>query len=188
LLVTHMFSERYALMGLAGFCLLTPMVAAEFFGRRGAGGIVLLGVLAWGATIRLVDYAPKGNPFAGEPLLMEALEQGPVVIADGQLYMQMWQYAPERLKARMLFLADDAAAVKYMGFETIDGGIRALIAWAPVQVKEYAEFARPGREFLVYQNALRPGWVLSRVVADGASVTIRRVAIFRELVSVRLPD
>ena len=188
LLVTHMFTERYALIGLAGFCLLTPMVAAEFFGRRGAAGIVLLGVLVWGAAIRLVDYQAKGNPFAGEPLLMEALEQGPVVIADGQLYMQMWQYAPERLKARMLFLADDASAVKYMGFETIDGGIRALIPWAPVQVREYAEFATPGREFLVYQNSLRPGWVLSRVVADGASVAIRKVATFRELVSVRLRD
>jgi hypothetical protein len=186
LLVTHMFTERYALIGLAGFCLLTPMVAAEVFGRRGAAGIVLLGVLAWGAAIRLVDYQAKGNPFAGEPLLLEALEQGPVVIADGQLYMQMWQYAPERLKARMLFLADDASAVKYMGFETIDGGIRALIPWAPVQVREYAEFATPGREFLVYQNSLRPGWVLSRVVADGASVAIRKVATFRELVSVRL--
>ena len=142
LLVTHMFTERYALIGLVGFCLLTPLVAAEFFGRRGAAGIVLLGVLVWGAAIRLVDYQAKGNPFAGEPLLMEALEQGPVVIADGQLYMQMWHYAPERLKARMLFLADDVSAVKYMGFETIDGGIRALIPWAPVQVREYARVRR----------------------------------------------
>jgi hypothetical protein len=188
LLVTHMFTDRYALIGLAGFCLLAPMVAAEFFGRRGAAGIVLLGVLAWGAAIRLVDYQAKGNPFAGEPVLMEALEQGPVVIADGQLYVQMWHYAPERLKARLVFLADDASAVKYMGFETIDGGIRALIPWAPVQVREYAEFATPGKEFLVYQNSLRPGWVLSRVVADGAGVAIRKVTTFRELVSVRLRD
>ena len=188
LLVTHMFTERYALIGLTGFCLMAPILAAEYFGRRGTAGIVLLGVLVWGAAIRLVDYQSKGNPFAGEPLLMEALEQGPVVISDGQLYMQMWHYAPERLKAQMLFLADDASAVKYMGFETIDGGIRALIPWAPVQVREYAEFATPGKEFVVYQNSLRPGWVLSRVVADGASVAIRKVATFRELVNVRLRD
>lgn len=188
LLVTHMFTERYALMGLVGFCLLTPMVAAEFFGRRGAAGVVLLGVLVWGVTIRLIDYPVKGNPFESEPVLKKALEQGPVVIPDGQLFLQMWQYAPERLKPRLLYLADDAAALKYMGFETIDGGIRVLRQWAPVQVTEYSEFAKPGREFLVYQSSLRPGWVLSRVMADGANAGIRTVAPYRELVSVRLRD
>ena len=187
LLVTHMFTERYALMGLAGFCLLTPMVAAEFFGRRGAAGVLLLGVLFAGANIRLMDHAVDGNPFDGEPVLKEALEQGPVVIPDGQLFMQMWHYAPERLKMRLVFLADDAAALKYLGFDTIEG-IRILLPWVPIRVIEYREFAKPGKEFLLYQNSLRPGWVLSRVVDDGANTAIRKVALFRQLVSVRLPD
>jgi 4-amino-4-deoxy-L-arabinose transferase-like glycosyltransferase len=186
LLVTHTFTERYALLGLAGFCLLTPLVAAEFFGRRGTGGIVLLSVMFGGAAIRLMDHAAKGNPYENEPVLKEALEQGPVVIPDGQLFMQMWHYAPERLKPRLMYLADDAAALKYLGFDSIESSLRGLLPWAPVHVMEYREFAQPGREFLLYQNSLRPGWVLSRVADDGASSSIRKVALFRQLVSVRL--
>jgi 4-amino-4-deoxy-L-arabinose transferase-like glycosyltransferase len=188
LLVTHTFTERYALMGLAGFCLLAPLVAAEFFGRRGAAGIMLLSVMVWGAAIRLMDHTSKGNPYKNEPVLAEALEQGPVVIADGQLYMQMWFYAPERLRPRLVYLTDDAAALKYLGFDSIETSLRALAPWAAVRVMEYSEFAKPGKEFLVYQNSLRPGWILARVVGDGASASIRKVAILRQLVSVRLRD
>jgi hypothetical protein len=193
LLVTHMFTERYALMGLVGFCLLVPMVAAEFFGRRGAAGIVMLVVSVWGMAIRLIDYPVSGNPFEAEPILKEALEHGPVVIPDGLLFLQMWQYAPERLKTRLVFLADDTAALKYMGFATVDGGVRVLRPWSSVQVIEYSDFSRPGREFLVYQSPLRPGWILpgwllARVVDDGANATIQKVAPYRELIKVRLRD
>jgi Dolichyl-phosphate-mannose-protein mannosyltransferase len=187
LLVTHTFTGRYALSGLVGFCLLTPLVAAEFFGRRGAAGVVLLGVLVWGTTIRLMDYQVKGNPLESEPVLKEALEKGPVVISDGLVFLQMWYYAPERLKPRLVFLTNEAAAVKYMGYDTIDSGIRAMRQWVPIQVTDYSEFAKPGKEFLVYQGAVIPGWVLPQVMADGASAGIRQVALFQELVSVRMP-
>jgi hypothetical protein len=98
----------------------------------------------------------------------------------------MWHYAPEPLKSRLLFLADNDAALKYMGFDTIDIGIRVLRPWSSVDVVEYQSFASPGREFLVYQNTLRPGWLISKVVDDGATVEVRKYAGFRELIRVRL--
>ena len=139
-------------------------------------------------TVRSLDYPSRGNPFDAEPVLREALEQGPVVVPDGQLFLQMWQYAPERYKSRLLFLMDNDAAVKYMGFDTIDGGVRALKPWAAVNAVEYADFARGGREFMAYQTSMRPGWVLARVVADGATVEVKKTALYRELVKVRLRD
>jgi Dolichyl-phosphate-mannose-protein mannosyltransferase len=189
LLVTHMFTERYGLIGLVGFCMLTPMLAARAFGRSGTAGVALLAVVLWGMAIRLMDSGAVGNPYQAEPILQAALERGPVVIPDGQLFLQMWQYAPERLKRRLVFLADMASALKYSGFDTIDGGVQALPASAPsLTVAAYPEFAKPGREFVMYQNSLRPGWVLARAVADGAKVEIQQVANYRQLVSVRLPD
>jgi hypothetical protein len=188
LLVTHMFNERYALIGLAGFCLLAPMVAAELLGTRRTAGVVMLAVLAWGMGIRSVDHPYDGNPFDREPVLREALEQGPVVIPDGQLFLQMWQYAPERLKSRLIYVADDQAALKYMGFDTIEGGIRVLSGWAPVNVIEWGDFTHGTREFTAYQSSLRPGWVLARVVEEGATVEIKKTALYRELVRVRLRD
>ena len=188
LLVTHMFTERYALIGVVGFCLLVPLLAARGFGRTGPAAIALLAVVAWGSAVRLMDSGARGNPYEAEPILQAALEKGPVVIPDGQLFLQMWQYAPARLKTRLIFLADEASALKYIGFTTIDGGVRVLRDWSNVNVAEYAEFAKPGREFVLYQTSLRPGWVLSRVVEDGARVEIQRASSFRQLVSVRLRD
>jgi hypothetical protein len=98
----------------------------------------------------------------------------------------MWYYAPEPLKSRLRFLADNDSALKYMGFDTIDGGIRVLRSWSSVPVVEYQSFASPGREFLVYQNTLRPGWFISKAVDDGATVEIRKYQGSRALIRVRL--
>ena len=148
----------------------------------------MLGVLAWGMVVRSLDHPDAGNPFDGEPVLREALERGPVVIPDGQLYLQMWHYAPERLKSRLIYVADDQAALKYMGFEAFETGIRVLRAWAPVNVMEWGDFTHNTREFVAYQTLLRPGWVLERVVEEGATVEVRKTTRYRELVKVRLRD
>jgi len=185
-LVTHMFTPRYALIALAGFSFLAPMVVAHMSGGRALPGFLLTAALAVGFGYSSMEIPPSRNPFDGEPLLREALQQGPVAVSDGQLFLQMWHYAPEPLKSRLLFLADDEAAVKYMGFDTIDGGIRVLRHWSSVHVVEYRSFASPGQEFFVYQNTLRPGWLISKVVDDGATVEIRKYAGSRALIRVHL--
>jgi hypothetical protein len=187
LLVTHMFTFRYALIGLTGFCLLAPMLAAHLLGGRALWGFLMFGVAAVGLGFATIDtILPQQNPFDAEPILQQALRQGPVAIADGQLFLRMWQYAPVELKSRMFFIADNEAAVKYLGFETIDGGMRALVPWSSISLVEYADFAKPGREFLVYQNTLRPGWLLSKVVDDGGLAEIQKNSLFRSLIRVRL--
>jgi hypothetical protein len=186
LLVTHMFTFRYALIGLTGFYLLAPMLAAHFLGGRALWGLTMLAVTAVGLGFATIDVPPRQDPFDDEPILREALRQGPVVIPDGQLFLRMWHYAPADSKARLLFLADNDAAVKYMGFDTIDGGMRGLVRWSSMPLVEYKDFAAPGREFLVYQNSLRPGWLLSKVVDDGALAEIQKQAPYRSLVRVRL--
>jgi hypothetical protein len=162
------------------------MVAARMLGGRALPGFLLTVALGVGFAYSSTEIPPARNPFDGEPLLREALEQGPVAVPDGQLFLQMWHYAPEPLKSRLLFLADDEAALKYMGFDTIDGGIRVLRDWSSVGVVEYRNFASPGREFFVYQNTARPGWVIPKVAADGATVEVRKYAGFRALMRVRL--
>ena len=186
LLVTHMFAPRYALIALAGFSFLAPMVAAHVSGGRALPGFLLMAALGLGFGYSSMEIPPAQDPFDAEPLLREALQQGPVAVSDGQLFLRMWHYAPEPLKSRLLFLADNEAAVKYMGFDTIDDGIRALRPWSSVGVVEYQSFASPGREFFVYQNTLRPGWLISKVVDDGATVEIRKYAGLRSLIRVRL--
>jgi hypothetical protein len=186
LLVTHMFTGRYALLSLTGVVLLTPMIVARLSHGRALPGFLLLCLSLLPLAFVTVEIPPPHQPFADESILVKALQQGPVVVTDGQLFLQMWHYAPNALKSHLLFVVDNAAAVKYMGFDSIDGGLRALRSWSSVQVIEYADFATPGREFLLYQNPLRPGWLLPRMVADGGSAELLALTNYRQLYRARL--
>lgn len=186
LMVTHMFTARYALLGLTGVLLLIPMVASRLAEGRAMAGFLFLCVSMVPLMFAVIEVPPRENPFTQEPLLVKALEDGPVAVADGQLFIQMWYYSPDRLKPRIVYLADNQAAVKYMGFDAIDGGLRILKPWASVAVEEYKDFATPGRTFSVYQNSLRPGWLLARIVADGDAAELTQDATFRQLYRVRI--
>ena len=186
LLVTHMFTGRYALLSLTGVVLLTPMIIARLAHGRALPGFALFCLSLLPLMFVTLEIPPGRRPWADEPILVKALQQGPVVVADGQLFLQMWQYAPDALKPNILFVADDAAAIKYMGFDAIDGGLRGLRPWASVQVIPYQDFAAPGREFLLYQNPLKPGWLLSKIVADGGSADLLELTSYRLLYRARL--
>ena len=183
--VTHMFTARYALLGITGVLILTPALAARFSGGRALPGFLLLCLVLMPLAFVTVEIPPKRNPFTEEKLLAKALEHGPVVVPDGQMFLQMWYYAPERLRPNLLFLADEAAALEYMGFDAIDDGLRALRPWASVQIRDYRDFAPPGGDFLVYQNSLKPGWVLSKVLAAGGSADVRQYTNYRQLFHVK---
>ena len=187
LFVTHSLALRYVLPSLTGFLLLAPMLLAHLAKGRALPGFLMFLVTAAFPIYSAIESPPAANPYEAEPVLQQALRRGPVVIPDGQLFLRMWYYAPENLKRRILFLSDDAAAIKYLGFETIDGGLRALTPWCSTQVLPYTQFATPGREISVYQNVLRPGWVLPKVTDEGGSAEIQKYSAARMLVKVRLP-
>jgi hypothetical protein len=186
LLVTHAFTPRYGALGLAGFCLLAPMLAAELCGSRPVLGALLAGVLAWGSVVTLFDHGDPRNPMSDEPELVQALKQGPVVISDGQLHLQMWHYAPAELKSRLVFLVNRAAAIRYMGFDTIDGSAESLHQFAGINTQPYADWVANNREFLLYRNLARPEWTTSQLLADGASLEVRGLGFRREMVRVRV--
>ena len=183
---THMFTPRYALMGVTGVLLLVPMIAARLANGRALAGFLLLGVSALPLVFVMVEVPDRDNPVVRDSALVKALEQGPVVVPDGQLFLQMWYYTPEPLKSRLVYLLDPQAAVRYMGFDAIDVGIDHLRPWSSVMTADYKDYATPGREFRLYQSSMRPGWVLAKVVGDGGSAQIEQYAINRQLIRVRL--
>jgi hypothetical protein len=187
MLVTHIFTERYALPGFTGFAILAPAVLSRLTGGRSIPAFFLVNVLVLAMLLAAVANPRPTNPFSREPILSAALEEGPVVVDDGHLFLQMWYYAPAELRARMVFLVDYQAAVRHMGFDTIDGGIFVLRPYADVNAVQYRDFHPPGGEFLVYHNALRPSWVVPKAMEDGAAVDVLRVNTERQLLRIRLP-
>ena len=190
MLVTHMFSPRYALLGLTGVVLLTPAVAARLSGGRALPAFLMLALAMLGPIVITATIPPPRNPLTEESVLVKALAQGPVVVADGQLFMQMWHYTPEPLKSNLIFLVDSAASVKYATFNTaaIDGALASLRHWCPLRVIDYRDFATPGRDFHVLQNPLKPGWLLEKIAADGGSEAIDQYTNLRQLYRVRMKE
>jgi len=141
----------------------------------------------------MVTAPPPQDVVAGEFVLVHALEQapepGPVVVADGQTFVQIWYYLPARLKSKIVFLVDREASVKYRTFNTaaIDTALTDVRRFCGLPVIDYRDFAAPGKEFRVLQNPLKPGWLLDKIAADGGTEAIEQYTKLRQLYRVRMP-
>jgi hypothetical protein len=188
LLVTHVYSARYALAGLAGVVVLLPAVVAHMTRGRALIGFLMLALAALPLIVVSVTIPPPRDPIAEETVLIDALKQGPVVVADGQLFMQMWLYLPETLKSNLLFLVDREASVKYQAFNTsaIDAALTSVRDFYPIHALDYSAFAASGKEFRLLQNPLKPGWVLEKIAADGGSEVIERYTNLRQLYRIHM--
>jgi hypothetical protein len=189
LLVTHVYSPRYALLGFAGVALLLPAVVARLSGGRSLVAFAMLALAASRLIVAGTSVPPPRDPLAEEDVLMDALKQGPVVVADGQLFMQMWLYLPEPLKSNLIFLVDREASAKYQTFNTsaIDAALTDVRRWYPMRVLDYRSFATSGKEFRLLQNPLKPGWLLEKIAADGGAEVIDRYTPLRQLYRIRVP-
>jgi hypothetical protein len=171
---------------VAGFCFLVPMLIAHLAAGREWFGFALLAAVAGCLVLARVEIVEPVHPFTGDPELVSALEREPVVVADGMLYLQLWYYAPQRLKSRLVYLTDNDAARRYVKNDLLEDGLKSLRPWAPVEVLDYRSFAAPGREFLVYQKKFYMAWLLDRIVDDGGSASIEASRDTRTLVRVRI--
>jgi hypothetical protein len=102
--------------------------------------------------------------------------------------MQMWLYLPEPLKSNLLFLVDREASAKYQTFNTaaIDAALTGVRSTLPIHTLDYRTFATPGKEFVLLQSPLKPGWMLQKIAADGGQEVIQRYTPLRQLYRIRI--
>ena len=188
LLVTHVYSSRYALVGLTGVVLLLPAVVARMARGRALVAFLMLTLAGLRLIVVTTTFTPPRDLQGEEFVLVDALKQGPVVVADGQLYMQMWLYLPQPLKSNLIFLVDSEASLKYQTFNTaaIDAALTAVREWFPIRALDYRAFATSGKEFRLLQNPLKPGWMLEKIAADGGAEVIDRYTNLRQLYRIRM--
>ena len=169
LLVTHMFTPRYAMVSLTGFVFLVALVPAKFAHGSDAVGMLLFAIALAGLGQRFTAVPRFQNPLQGEPILEAALRQGPVTIPNGHLFLQVWYYAPAEIKNRILFVADAPAAVRFTQSDSLDSEFLNLRTIIDVPIYDYKTFLqRSSGDFLLYQDVGRPGWLLPQSLADGA--------------------
>lgn len=188
LLVTHMFTPRYAMISLTGFFFLMALAPAKLARGSDAVGMLLLVIALAGLGQRFIAVPRFSNPLQGEPILEAALNQGPVTVPNGLLFLQVWYYAPAEIKNRIVFVADAPAAVKFTQTDAPDSEFLNLRTIIDVPIYDYKTFLqRSSGDFLLYQEDGRPGWLLPEVISKGAVAQMIAYDSTRSLIRVRIP-
>ena len=176
---TGAFTDRYALPAVAGISLLAGLIPAvyEDSGRRLAAGMAVGLYVSFGITQIFDATGLLTGP--NDTLARLALPSGsdppgtPVVVSDGRVFLQMYQYCPPELRQRLYYLADPAAAVKYTGLGNVDVELTSMASYVPIQVVPYRAFAAAHPRFQLYGPCgVRFDWDCARLVDEGASLRL----------------
>jgi dolichyl-phosphate-mannose-protein mannosyltransferase len=186
-LYTGAFVDRYALAAVAGVSLVFAFAIAiyEEPGRRVSA---LLAVTFF--SYFLISQVLAVPRFVAGPAVLTKLSlpgESPVVVSDGRVFLQMHHYCPQ-LRSRLFFLADHNAAMKYMGFTTVDDALPSMASYISMNVAAYGQFVAAHKEFQVYgPYGSLYDWTVSRLVDDGAQVILQSRVGPYPLFQVRVP-
>jgi hypothetical protein len=165
----HIYVDRYLALSTVGFTLLIVFSAARWARQRAAIGIIcaIAALAPFFFHFTQIHRHRARNPFLNARVLRKALEtqDEPIVISNYISFLELWYYAPDELKPRLLCLDDENSAVKYRHMDDIAASSFRAIG---VPFFPYREFATPGKQFLIY--FVDWGWMTAKVQEDGGTL------------------
>jgi hypothetical protein len=161
------FSLCWAFRGdrLAG--LVVTMVFAAWFVQKGAGTVKAQNAVNGGFR------TPLAQPFQNTPW-MKVLESSslPVAATPAVFFMKLQHYAPEGVRERVSYPADEQIALKYEGIFTGETNLLRFSRMLPIRVPAYREYLARYPRFLVCAETTNPTWLLRALVDEGAEVRL----------------
>jgi hypothetical protein len=182
------FVPRFGIAALIGFGVLAAAGTVVLERRRPQWAAVFVCALIAGFVFQIADRWRRLEPPLSLPEALAVDQSNLPIVMDGPLdYLQLAYYAPPDVQTRLVALVDPAAAYFYVGARRGDFLLARLQPFAPaLRIEEPASFFARHRRFLVYQGRVR-GWVLAKVVDDGARATLLRFRNTEAIFDVRLP-
>ena len=167
------YFDRYVLWTLIGFSICLAAFARLALGKRSA--IVLAAVfLSLSAAHSLKPWALGWSRPSIDVMIADAPPSVPIVISDVLEFLQTAHYANPALRARLYYLADRRAAVRYTGQDESDAHILALRGCAPFQIDAYDTFRAEHARFMLYETSGMHAWMVPRLIDDGAHMQLLR--------------
>lgn len=176
--VTGVFMERYGMASMFGIAIATAFYLAHSArGSRQAGGLAVAVLAVWmmlnaGASVTTL-FAESGD---GGPALATTDLALPVVVSNGLMFLEADRYESPSNAARLFYLTDAEAGLRYTGTNVFDVGYRIIRKWFPLRgrVCSYGEFIAGHPRFLVYGTADHPmDWLVRRLRDEGIPLTFR---------------
>lgn len=177
--VTGAFTDRYALAAVLGLAVVVPWGTYQLLDRRATMGVVLATfAAAYFMVYVALDPVKKirEDRFAYQTVyeLLRKASAGdlPLVVANPHAFFQLTYYAPPRIASRFVYLADPAGALRHLGSDTVDLGVREFGRWTPLMVEDYGTYVRAHPRFLLYVDQGAWAWLLPELVANGARIRV----------------
>jgi hypothetical protein len=167
------YLDRYVVWTVIGFSICLAVFARLLQGPRSA--VVLAAVfLSLSAAHSLKPWLLGRSRPSIAAMIADVPPATPIVITDVVEFLQTAHYADPPLRARLYYLADRDAAVRYTGQDESDAHILALRAWAPFRIVAYETFRAAHSRFVLYDTAGIYAWMVPRLIDDGAHVQLLR--------------
>ena len=150
------YTDRYALFGGLG----VPLAVGLILPRLGRTTLLLCcSLLACAIAMQEASFFSAPHPlwrlsppaaFAESVLAASGHPDLPVVIQNAHEYLQLAYYAPEPFARRLVWLADDAAALRYAKNDSNEKGLPRLATCFPLKVYDFQKFSQTHSAFLFY--------------------------------------
>lgn len=120
------------------------------------------------------DFRSFRSPVAPLAALLTPLNDGhlPVVISDGQAYVELAYYAPPGLAKRIVGLVDPPNAVLYAKNDSVDRQMLDLACCFPLQLYQFSVFSKERSTFLLYSDGGPFDWWPARLRNDSYSLEL----------------
>jgi len=162
-----------------GFGILVAILAYENLLDDAVGGLLIVALLlaGWGSHVRreYLEIKPEGDQV--QALYRATAQQPgelPIVINDGDLFLQLQHYTPAEFSSRLFYLVDPDAARKYSGTDSDDLILLGYGRFVPLNLRRADSFLQSGRPFLLYTSP--KGWLLPVLRNEGAKIELVSIA------------
>ncbi len=179
------YVARYTLYSIAGIAIfLAFSVCWALHGNRIAGVVLAAFFLAWFVLKNeaLVKFQMAENGGLRTPLAqpfqksswMQALEGNalPVLATPAVFFMQLQNYAPDSVRSRVAYGADESLALEYDGVLTGDSGLLRFSRRLPLQVPQFDAFLAANPHFLLAAETTNPTWHVPALLKRGAALRL----------------
>ncbi len=110
-----------------------------------------------------------------------------LVIGDGTSYLELFYYASDGLRRRMIQLTDTTEAVKLTNQATVDITNRQLARFAPLRIEDRGRFLARHKEFILYSSRRPSEWVTQSMLRQGGQLRLLRESGGAAIYLVRVP-
>jgi hypothetical protein len=171
-LVTGAFTDRYVLPAVIGLALIVAWGTYHLLDRREVMGVILV-LLLGGWFLLIVGIEPAKQLRRAHAdyhaiyrfFATRAPGDLPVVIPSPHTFLQLTYYAPPELAPRFVYLADPAAALRYLDTDTPEVGLREFRRWTPLRIEDYRTYVPAHPRFLLYSDHGPWAWLVRALVA-----------------------